>query len=187
ELVLLGIKEAHRVEKHSGSKNSIIYPAACAVPESSNKGTKLSDAIPEIRLRPGSYLHSFFFFQAEDGIRDRNVTGVQTCALPIYKVLICSFLQHFLGGTLQKTHRRIRSTWAKAYASNAEPLQLTDRRQPLPNHDIDGKIKFLHKPSDRSRFGQTHGIDAIGPCVSVRQGAMNSFFELRLLVACSKS
>src|SRR5437773_12404283 len=27
--------------------------------------------------------HSFFFFQAEDGIRDRDVTGVQTCALPI--------------------------------------------------------------------------------------------------------
>src|SRR5207249_2393852 len=26
----------------------------------------------------------FFFFQAEDGIRYRNVTGVQTCALPIY-------------------------------------------------------------------------------------------------------
>src|SRR5699024_11612881 len=25
----------------------------------------------------------FFLFQAEDGIRDRNVTGVQTCALPI--------------------------------------------------------------------------------------------------------
>src|SRR5207249_4267583 len=29
----------------------------------------------------------FFFFQAEDGIRDRNVTGVQTCALPIYPAL----------------------------------------------------------------------------------------------------
>src|SRR5699024_11851468 len=27
-----------------------------------------------------------FFFQAEDGIRDRNVTGVQTCALPIFMV-----------------------------------------------------------------------------------------------------
>src|SRR5207248_3676851 len=25
------------------------------------------------------------FFQAEDGIRDRTVTGVQTCALPIFK------------------------------------------------------------------------------------------------------
>src|SRR3989475_10762119 len=27
---------------------------------------------------------SFFFFQAEDGIRDLTVTGVQTCALPIF-------------------------------------------------------------------------------------------------------
>src|SRR5256885_9339361 len=27
-----------------------------------------------------------FFFQAEDGIRDYKVTGVQTCALPIYVV-----------------------------------------------------------------------------------------------------
>src|SRR5260370_22265288 len=27
----------------------------------------------------------FFFFQAEDGIRDSSVTGVQTCALPILK------------------------------------------------------------------------------------------------------
>src|SRR5207253_4350767 len=27
---------------------------------------------------------SFFFFQAEDGIRDGHVTGVQTCALPIW-------------------------------------------------------------------------------------------------------
>ena len=30
----------------------------------------------------------FFFFQAEDGIRDYDVTGVQTCALPIY--VFCS-------------------------------------------------------------------------------------------------
>src|SRR5437867_3844112 len=29
------------------------------------------------------FLFIFFFFQAEDGIRDRTVTGVQTCALPI--------------------------------------------------------------------------------------------------------
>src|SRR6266699_2307669 len=28
-------------------------------------------------------MHVFFFFQAEDGIRDADVTGVQTCALPI--------------------------------------------------------------------------------------------------------
>src|SRR5207245_3202186 len=29
----------------------------------------------------------FFFFQAEDGIRDATVTGVQTCALPIWAAL----------------------------------------------------------------------------------------------------
>src|SRR5690606_39889250 len=28
----------------------------------------------------------YFFFQAEDGIRDFHVTGVQTCALPIYSI-----------------------------------------------------------------------------------------------------
>ena len=32
----------------------------------------------------GEYVVLFFFFQAEDGIRDIGVTGVQTCALPIY-------------------------------------------------------------------------------------------------------
>src|SRR6266446_9585183 len=30
------------------------------------------------------YFFFFFFFQAEDGIRDDKVTGVQTCALPIF-------------------------------------------------------------------------------------------------------
>src|SRR3989441_5373935 len=31
-----------------------------------------------------------FFFQAEDGIRDKLVTGVQTCALPIFRARNCS-------------------------------------------------------------------------------------------------
>src|SRR2546425_4871905 len=34
------------------------------------------------------FLVSFFFFQAEDGIRDKLVTGVQTCALPIYVFVV---------------------------------------------------------------------------------------------------
>src|SRR5207249_6020753 len=33
-------------------------------------------------------LYVVFFFQAEDGIRDRNVTGVQTCALPISLIML---------------------------------------------------------------------------------------------------
>src|SRR5699024_11995101 len=36
-------------------------------------------------------LFCFFFFQAEDGIRARNVTGVQTCALPISLLLERAF------------------------------------------------------------------------------------------------
>src|SRR2546430_12305149 len=43
----------------------------------------------------------FFFFQAEDGIRDLTVTGVQTCALPIYSLetyrdLLSSTLDSYL-------------------------------------------------------------------------------------------
>src|SRR5437763_13701197 len=34
------------------------------------------------------YSPLFFFFQAEDGIRDTSVTGVQTCALPILRQLV---------------------------------------------------------------------------------------------------
>src|SRR2546422_6991959 len=40
-----------------------------------------------------SVLFFFFFFQAEDGIRDVAVTGVQTCALPIYSATVQ--LHHF--------------------------------------------------------------------------------------------
>src|SRR2546422_659300 len=35
--------------------------------------------------------HLFFFFQAEDGIRDVAVTGVQTCALPISILLLIAW------------------------------------------------------------------------------------------------
>src|SRR5207249_5351862 len=38
---------------------------------------------PSLSRRERTVRKLTFFFQAEDGIRDRNVTGVQTCALPI--------------------------------------------------------------------------------------------------------
>src|SRR5438309_4998039 len=40
----------------------------------------------------------FFFFQAEDGIRDGTVTGVHACALPIYVLAICRQIDHLLTG-----------------------------------------------------------------------------------------
>ena len=44
----------------------------------------------------------FFFFQAEDGIRDHCVTGVQTCALPI----LFSFCQLVFFESFQLTERK---------------------------------------------------------------------------------
>src|SRR5260370_22133913 len=38
-----------------------------------------------VQTADGAMCVVFFFFQAEDGIRDSSVTGVQTCALPIYR------------------------------------------------------------------------------------------------------
>src|SRR3989442_11844325 len=38
----------------------------------------------------------FFFFQAEDGIRDADVTGVQTCALPISRMNLAGATQRVL-------------------------------------------------------------------------------------------
>ena len=57
---LLGISDADSAENHSGSRNIVIYPVACAVPASASGGPRLSGKIPEIRIRPGSYLHSFY-------------------------------------------------------------------------------------------------------------------------------
>src|SRR5437879_11552932 len=45
----------------------------------------------------------FFFFQAEDGIRDTSVTGVQTCALPISN----PYNQHFDRGVADYDLQRV--------------------------------------------------------------------------------
>lgn len=57
---VMGITDADSAENNSGSKNIVIYPAACAVPDRKPNAPKLSGKIPEIRIRPGSYLHSFY-------------------------------------------------------------------------------------------------------------------------------
>src|SRR5574338_305373 len=57
---------------------------------------------------------NFFFFQAEDGIRDAMVTGVQTCALPISgpaleaEVKPLTELRRVVGSQAQADVRRVR-------------------------------------------------------------------------------
>ena len=62
---VLNIADADTAENNSGSKNVIIYPVACAVSDGKGNSPKLSGAVPEIRLRPGSYLQSFYGKQVE--------------------------------------------------------------------------------------------------------------------------
>src|SRR5450631_4145224 len=57
---VLGIKDADSAENNSSSQNVLISPAACAVPDRKSGAPKLSGAISGIRIRPGSYLHSFY-------------------------------------------------------------------------------------------------------------------------------
>jgi CTP synthase (UTP-ammonia lyase) len=57
---VLGIKDADSAENNSGSKNIVIHPVACVVPNRATGAPKLSGVVPEIRLRPGSYLQSFY-------------------------------------------------------------------------------------------------------------------------------
>src|SRR5437773_6917384 len=71
-----------------------------------------------------------FFFQAEDGIRDRDVTGVQTCALPISPDIQCAAAM-WSGGValvlvLGAAHVAARAAGARAVAdlSKAVPIAL---------------------------------------------------------------
>jgi CTP synthase (UTP-ammonia lyase) len=57
---VIGISDADTAENNSGSKNIIIYPVACAVPDRVQGAPKLSGPIGDIRLRPGSFLHSYY-------------------------------------------------------------------------------------------------------------------------------
>ena len=61
----------------------------------------------------------FFFFQAEDGIRDDLVTGVQTCALPICLGPVVWGLLGFLG--LGSLYKHIRITLGKKMVPEVRP------------------------------------------------------------------
>src|SRR6266498_6147144 len=63
-------------------------------------------------------LHGFFFFQAEDGIRDADVTGVQTCALPIWSGAEATPLSTFCEGRTEAGTGA--SPFPPAYAGGSE-------------------------------------------------------------------
>src|SRR2546430_4244384 len=85
----------------------------------------------------------FFFFQAEDGIRDLTVTGVQTCALPISGRSGCE--------------QRCGPTWTRAAASPPQPAgsASTDRKSTRLNssHSQISYAVFCLKKKKRKERG----------------------------------
>lgn len=56
----MGLKDATTAEEDPQAKNAIIYPVSCAVPNRAKGAPKLSGPVGDIRLRPGSYLASYY-------------------------------------------------------------------------------------------------------------------------------
>src|SRR2546430_5255714 len=92
-----------------------------------------------------SPLSIVFFFQAEDGIRDLTVTGVQTCALPI-----CGgdgAARRYLGQQC-RTRRAVRSGRARA-----RPRAARDRESGVEGKRVDlGGRRIIKKKKERQRM-----------------------------------
>src|SRR5258707_3089756 len=79
------------------------------------------------------FLSVVFFFQAEDGIRDIGVTGVQTCALPILLLFPRSRTLLSASREKQQNPRMLGSRWPRIYStirgiSTARTLQFRQAR-----------------------------------------------------------
>src|SRR5215213_11993986 len=96
----------------------------------------------------------FFFFQAEDGIRDWSVTGVQTCALPISSGV----------AELPMPEDGADPLWLlgeAAHVSDRRPLQLllAARRRPAGDRLLEVGVHALVRVQFRAVRGQVGHLD----------------------------
>src|SRR5229473_4945573 len=68
------------------------------------------------------FIYFFFFFQAEDGIRDKLVTGVQTCALPIFHNH--RRIDFAKAGATRQCYNKHRWLWVPAFAGTTTLREL---------------------------------------------------------------
>src|SRR5215813_11461808 len=78
----------------------------------------------------------FFFFQAEDGIRDADVTGVQTCALPISRAEI-SGTDAGQGGWAARSRDGRREDWRRR---GGRSMRYADTRPARTIRPGDGRL-----------------------------------------------
>src|SRR6266511_6078799 len=99
------------------------------------------------------FVYFFFFFQAEDGIRDFHVTGVQTCALPISHRVATGHTaddqaETVLMRLLQGTGPRGLAGIAPARGPLIRPL-LETRRLEIERHLRQRGLDWVEDPSNR--------------------------------------
>src|SRR5699024_9285383 len=89
------------------------------------------------------YLIILFFFQAEDGIRDRNVTGVQTCALPIFIVVIAIVVVFAVAvpAMIRKSATELSRAEIDSVPDNAAVVAA---EAPNPGHDHSERTQVFH-------------------------------------------
>src|SRR5256885_11312334 len=99
-----------------------------------------------------------FFFQAEDGIRDYKVTGVQTCALPIY--------------LLEEGKRNVRERLERLGYFDAEVNYTTETREVKSDHNAArGTEEIITYRVERGDRHKLLGIEITG----------NKYFDTELL------
>src|SRR5205809_1663116 len=104
----------------------------------------------------------FFFFQAEDGIRDVAVTGVQTCALPISRCRArATPVPPTRAGATVGGARRTRSTWRRAWCTIVDSPS-TDRKSTRLNssHGYISYAVFCLKKKKKRLNKSTHDVKA---------------------------
>src|SRR5690606_40094440 len=89
----------------------------------------------------------FFFFQAEDGIRDFHVTGVQTCALPIWTRTSC-------GSTSAPRRRAAGATPAAAAGRDAPRAAAPCRARPSADTPGEPRRRSGERRSEERRVGK---------------------------------
>src|SRR5690348_17554193 len=77
----------------------------------------------------------FFFFQAEDGIRDGRVTGVQTCALPIFGLLGRQLRQRVLRNPERRTRLAQRAAQLRGLGHREPAVVGHDQRVRVPRSE----------------------------------------------------
>src|SRR2546429_3782254 len=93
----------------------------------------------------------FFFFQAEDGIRDVAVTGVQTCALPIFKAAESAAVVL----VLDEPEVTIRTAGALIYLGTALPEGARDAEVVLPIANVaEEEGTFVNRDGRVQRYFQ---------------------------------